>query len=74
VELDNFSRLVLAQLDGTNNRVALLDFLVELAEAGKISSPNADQAPQTSDAIRQSLASELDKALQQLASLGLLAA
>ncbi len=74
VELNNFSRLVLANLDGTNNRAALLDFLVELAEAGKISVPNDDQAPETPDALRQSLGKLLDGALQELAALGLLIA
>ncbi len=74
VDLDNFSRLVLANLDGTNNRAELLDFLVELAEAGKISIPSADQVPKTTDELRQSLGGTLDGTLKQLASWGLLMA
>jgi len=72
--LDNFSRLVLAQLDGHNDRAALLDFLVELAEAGKISMPAGVQMPTTPDEMRSTLADELDRTLDSLAHLALLVA
>ncbi len=72
VDLNNFSRLVLANLDGENNRDALLDFLVGLAEKGEIKLPNADQTPKTTEEIRQSLAIQLDATLQHLVSFGLL--
>ena len=74
VQLDNFSRLVCAQLDGVNDRAALIDFLVELAEAGKISLPTAAQMPNTADGMRKMLADALEITLQQLASLALLVA
>jgi methyltransferase-like protein len=72
--LDNFSRLVLAQLDGQNDRAALLDFLVNLAKAGKISLPTAEQMPKTPDELRRVLAEELDRTLGILAHLALLVA
>jgi len=74
VQLDNFSRLVLAQLDGQNNRTALLDFLVGLAESGKISLPDGVQTPESPDDLRRRLAGDLDVTLQSLASLALLVA
>ena len=72
VDLNNFSRLLLANLDGENDRAALLDFLVRLAEEGEITLPNTDQTPKTAEEIRQSLAAQLDATLQHLATLGLL--
>ncbi len=74
VDLGDFSRLVLANLDGTNNLTALLDFLVGLAEEGEIKLPNADETPKTTEAIRQLMATHLDAILKQLASLALLVA
>jgi methyltransferase-like protein len=72
VSLDDFSRLVLAQLDGHNDRTALLDFLVHLVEEGKIKPPAGTETPQSPDEIRGNLAGELDGALQRLAYLALL--
>jgi len=76
VDLDNFSRLVLANLNGKNDRAALLDFLVKLAESGQIDMQRDEdqQAPKTPDEIRHSLAAELDKTLRHLAALALLVA
>jgi methyltransferase-like protein/protein-L-isoaspartate O-methyltransferase len=72
VDLNDFSRLVLAQLDGEKDRAALLDFLVGLAEDGDIKLPNPDQTPKTAAEIRQSLAVQLDATLKYLANLALL--
>ncbi len=67
VELDNFNRLVLINLDGENDRDSLLDFLVELAEEGKLSIKKAD-----GDDLRYTLSVEMEKSLRQFALLGLL--
>jgi len=74
VQLDNFSRLVLAQLDGQYDRAALLDFLVELAAAGKIGLRTAQPIPDSPVEMRKVLADELDFTLQGFAMLGLLMA
>ena len=72
--LDNFSRLVLEQLDGQNDRTALLNFLVGLAEAGEISLPTGAEMPKTTDEVRRFLAERLDQTLEDLAFVGLLVA
>ena len=74
VQLDNFSRLVLAQLDGQTNHAALLDFLVELVETGKISSPSIRSEPKSLEELRKMLGEQLEVTLQEFAELGLLMA
>ncbi len=71
-KLNNFTRLVLTNLDGENNRDELLDFLVRLVQEGKITRPNDDKTSKTTDELRQSLSGELDAILKHLASLSLL--
>ncbi|MBI1281981.1 MAG: methyltransferase domain-containing protein [Anaerolineaceae bacterium] len=73
-DINNFTRLVLTNLDGDNTYDELLDFLVKLAQAGEINLPSTDQIPKTPEEIRQSLAGQLDATLQRLASLGMLVA
>jgi methyltransferase-like protein len=73
VELDSLTRLVLLNLDGQNDRAALLEFLGRLAEEGKIGVRDAnDQPAQSPEAARTILARELDNVLQWLAKSALL--
>ena len=74
VNLDNFSRLVLTKLDGQNDFAALLDFLVELAKDGKITSLSDEQIANTPDEMRASIAKELDITLRMFAVLAVLVA
>jgi methyltransferase-like protein len=72
VDLDGLSRIVLMNLDGQNDLKALLDFLLKLAESGKIGVREDDQPPQTPEDARRILARELDQTLQWLATSALL--
>lgn len=74
VELDNFNRLILVNLDGETDRTALLDFIVELAKDGKLDLQSTDGKPPSPDELRHRLSIELEKTLRQFALLGLLVA
>jgi len=72
VELDALSRIVLMNLDGQNDREALLKFLTQLAETGKIGVRDGDEPARTPEDVQRILSRELDAALNCLARWGLL--
>ncbi len=74
VELDNLTRLILMNLDGQNDRNALLEFLIRLADEGKIGVRDGDEPAQTPEDVRRILAKELDSSLEWLAKSALLIA
>lgn len=74
VQLDNFGRLVLAQLDGQTDHATLRDFLVKLVEDGKISSPSIEPEAKSPEELRKMLGEQLEITLQEFAELALLIA
>ncbi|MEP6985795.1 MAG: class I SAM-dependent methyltransferase [Chloroflexota bacterium] len=70
VQLDNFSRLILSQLDGENDFAMLLNFLVELVETKIVALPNVEQM--SPEELRKMVTTQLELTLEGFAKSGLL--